>query len=194
MKKATAAFFVGSIMLLPLVSSASILDDLRAQVNALTEIVKSLQAKLQAISQAKVSTGTGAAAVSGATQSSSITVVSPNGGETLTQGAQNSVSWQGGSGQVSVALVKANTTNQGNPTTGNLLVGWIGSKLPPSSSIIWDAKTICDLSLASCKTIASGSYKVMAVSQDANGNLTIWDHKQGKAGNWDVSNAAFTIK
>ena len=194
MKKATAAFFIGSIMLLPLVSSASILDDLRAQVNALTEVVKGLQAKLQAILAAKVSTGTGAAAVSGATQSSSITVVSPNGGETLTQGAQNSVSWQGGNGQVSVALVKANTTNQGNPTAGNLIIGWIGSKLPPNSSIIWDAKTICDLSLTTCKTIVPGSYKVMAVSQDANGNLTIWDNKQGKAGNWDVSNAAFSIK
>lgn len=194
MKKATAAFFIGSIMFLPLVSSASILDDLRAQVNALTEVVKSLQAKLQAISKAKISTGTGAAAVSGATQSTSVVVVSPNGGETLTQGAQNSVSWQGGSGQVSVALVKANTTNQANPTSGNLLIGWIGSKLPPSSSIIWDAKTICDLSLTSCKTVAPGSYKIMAVSQDANGNLTIWDHKQGKAGNWDVSNAAFLIK
>ena len=194
MKKATAAFFIGSIMLLPLVSSASILDDLRAQVNALTEVVKGLQAKLQAILAAKVSTGTGAAAVSGATQSSSITVVSPNGGETLTQGAQNSVSWQGGNGQVSVALVKANTTNQGNPTAGNLIIGWIGSKIPPNSSIIWDAKTICDLSLTTCKTIVPGSYKVMAVSQDANGNLTIWDHKQGKAGNWDVSNAAFSIK
>lgn len=194
MKKATAAFFIGSIMLIPLVSSASILDDLRAQVNALTEVVKGLQAKLQAISQAKVSTGTNVAAVSGATQSSSITVVSPNGGETFTQGAQNSIAWQGGSGQVSIALMKSNTTNQANPTSGNLLIGWIGSKLPPSSSIIWDAKTICDLSLTSCKPLASGSYKIMAVSQDANGNLTIWDHKQGKAGNWDVSDAAFSIK
>jgi len=194
MKKATAAFFIGSIMLLPLVSSASILDDLRAQVNALTEVVKGLQAKLQAILAAKVSTGTGAAAVSGATQSSSITVVSPNGGETLTQGAQNSVSWQGGNGQVSVALVKANATNQGNPTSGNLLVGWVASKVPPSSSVLWDAKTVCDLSLTSCRTIAPRSYKIMAVSQDANGNLTLWDHKQGKAGNWDVSDAAFSIK
>ncbi|MBI5816974.1 MAG: hypothetical protein HZB09_00955 [Candidatus Yonathbacteria bacterium] len=194
MKKTTAAFIIGVVMFAPLISSASVLDDLRAQVNALTEVVKSLQAKLQAISQAKVSTGTGSAAVSGATQSSSIIVVSPNGGETLTQGAQSSVAWQGGNGQVSIALMKANTTNQVNPTSGNLLVGWIGSKLPPSSSIIWDAKTVCDLSLTSCKTVAPGSYKIMAVSQDANGNLTIWDHKQGKAGNWDVSNAAFSIK
>ena len=194
MKKATAAFFIGSIMLLPLVSSASILDDLRAQVNALTEVVKGLQAKLQAILAAKVSTGTGAAAVSGATQSSSIVVVSPNGGETLTQGAQNSVSWQGGNGQVSVALVKANATNQGNPTSGNLLVGWVASKVPPSSSVLWDAKTVCDLSLTSCRTIAPGSYKIMAVSQDSNGNLTLWDYKQSKAGNWDVSDAAFSIK
>ncbi len=181
-------------MFAPTVSSASILDDLRAQVNALTEIVKSLQAKLQAISAAKVSTGTGAAAVSGATQSSSIVVVSPNGGETLTQGAQNSVSWQGGNGQVSVALVKANATNQGNPTSGNLLVGWVASKVPPSSSVLWDAKTVCDLSLTSCRTIAPGSYKIMAVSQDSNGNLTLWDYKQSKAGNWDVSDAAFSIK
>ncbi len=194
MKKATAAFFIGSIMLLPLVSSASILDDLQAQVNALTEVVKSLQIKLQAILVARVSTRANTAAVGGATQSSSITIVSPNGGETFTQGGQNSISWQGGNGQVSIALVKANTTNQGNPSVGNLLVGWIGSKLPPNSSIIWDAKTICDLSLASCKTVAPGSYKIMAVSQDANGNLTIWDHKQGKAGNLDVSNAAFSIK
>jgi len=194
MKKATAAFFIGFIMLIPLVSSASILDDLRAQVNALTEVVKSLQAKLQAISQARVSTGTGSATVSGATQSSSITVVSPNGGETLTQGAQNSVSWQGGNGQVSVALVKANATNQGNPTSGNLLVGWVASKVPPSSSVLWDAKTVCDLSLTSCRTIAPGSYKIMAVSQDSNGNLTLWDYKQSKAGNWDVSDVAFSIK
>ena len=194
MKKATAAFFIGSIMLIPLVSSASILDDLRAQVNALTEVVRGLQLKLQAILIAKVSTRANTAAVSGATQSSSVVVVSPNGGETLTQGAQNSVSWQGGNGQVSVALVKANATNQGNPTSGNLLVGWVASKVPPSSSVLWDAKTVCDLSLTSCRTIAPRSYKIMAVSQDANGNLTLWDHKQGKAGNWDVSDAAFSIK
>jgi len=194
MKKATAAFFIGSIMLIPLVSSASILDDLRAQVNALTEVVRGLQLKLQAILIAKVSTRANTAAVSGATQSSSVVVVSPNGGETLTQGAQNSVSWQGGNGQVSVALVKANATNQGNPTSGNLLVGWVASKVPPSSSVLWDAKTVCDLSLTSCRTIAPGSYKIMAVSQDSNGNLTLWDYKQSKAGNWDVSDVAFSIK
>ena len=194
MKKTTTAFIIGVVMFAPLVSSAALIDDLRAQVNALTEVVKSLQAKLQAISKAKVSTGTGAAAVSGATQSSSVVVVSPNGGETLTQGAQNSISWQGGNGQVSIALVKANTTNQVNLTAGNLLVGWVASKVPPSNLILWDAKTVCDLSLTSCKTAAPGSYKIMAVSQDANGNLTIWDHKQGKAGNWDVSDAAFSIK
>lgn len=194
MKKTTIVIFVSVLMLTPLVSSASILDDLRAQVNALTEVVKSLQVKLQAITQTKISTGKGTAAVSGAIQSSSVVVVSPNGGETFTQGVQNFVSWQGGSGQVSIALVKSNAVNQGNPTVGNLLVGWIGSKLPPNSSITWNAKTACDLSLTSCKAVVPGSYKIMAVSQDANGNLTIWDHKQGKAGNWDVSNATFTIK
>ena len=67
MKKATVAFFIGSIMLIPLVSSASILDDLQAQVNALTEVVKSLQLKLQAILIAKVLTRANTTAVSGAT-------------------------------------------------------------------------------------------------------------------------------
>ncbi len=194
MKKATAAFFIGSIMLLPLVSSASIIDDLQAQVNALTEVVKSLQLKLQAILIAKVSTRANTAAVSGATQSAGITVVSPNGGEAFTQGGRNSISWQGGNGQVSIALVEAPATNQGNPTSGNLLVGWVGSKLPASSSMIWDAKTACDLSLTSCRAVTSGSYKIMAVTQDASGNLTLWDFKQGKAGNLDVSDAAFSIK
>jgi hypothetical protein len=194
MKKATAAFFISSIMLLPLVSSASIIDDLQAQVNALTEVVKSLQLKLQAILIAKISTRANTAAVSGATQSAGITVVSPNGGEAFTQGGQNSISWQGGNGQVSIALVKATATNQGNPTSGNLLVGWVASKVSPNSSILWDAKTVCDLSLTSCSKVTPGSYKIMAVSQDSNGNLTIWDYKQSKAGNWDVSDAAFSIK
>lgn len=194
MKKVTIAFFIGSIMLLPLVSSANVMDDLRARVSALSEIVKNLQVKLESIVRSKVSTGTNVATVIGATQSSSVSVVSPNGGETLTQGIQSSVAWQGGVGQVSIALMKASMTNQGNPTTENFLIGWIGSKLPPNNSILWDARTTCDLSLTNCRNVTPGSYKIMVVSQDASGNLTMWDYKQNKAGNWDVSNASFTIK
>lgn len=193
MKKTASAFIIGIIMFAPLVSSASLIDDLRAQVLSLTEIVKSLQVKLNALVSAKNAASGNTASVAGVT-SSQVIVVSPNGGEVFTQGAQNTISWQGGKGQVSIALVKATVTNANNPSTGGLLVGWIASKAAPGSGISWNAQSTCDLSMTKCSSVTPGSYKVMAVSQDDGGNLTMWDFKQNKAGNWDVSNAAFTIK
>lgn len=194
MKKTATALVIGMFLITPLVSSASILDDLQAQVASLTAIVQSLQARLIALGQTKVSTGTNLAAV-GAINSSSITVVSPNGGETLTRGTPTTISWQGGKGEVSIALVNVAVTNQTNPGVGqNLLVGWIATKKAPGSSVSWNVQTVCGLGMTQCSNVLPGSYKVMAISQDANGNLVMWDHKKNSAGNWDVSNAAFTIK
>lgn len=193
MKKTAASFFVGVIMLTPFVSSASAVDDLRAQVASLTALLQSLQARVAALGKTNVSSGSGFAAV-GAVNGTSITVVSPNGGETFTQGQSNTISWQGGKGEVSVALVKSTATSQINLTQQNLLVGWIASKASPGSFLAWNAKTVCDLSMTSCRNVSAGSYKVMVVSQDASGNLTLWNHKQNTAGNLDVSDGAFTIK
>src|SRR3989344_2542056 len=185
MKKTTIAFIIGVVMFAPLISSAALIDDLRAQVLSLTEVVKSLQTKLSALIVAQ-----NTASVAGIS-SSQVVVVSPNGNETFTKGAQNTISWQGGKGQVSVALVKATANNTNNPSTGGLLIGWIASKAAPGSSISWNAQTTCDLSMTKCSNVAPGSYKVMVVSEDAGGNLTMWDFKQNKAGNWDVSNGPF---
>lgn len=194
MKKTVPALIIGIFLITPLVSSASVLDDLRAQVASLTAIVQSLQTRLATLTQTKVSVGTNLAAV-GATDSSSITVISPNGGETLTRGTSATISWQGGKGEVNVALVSSLVTNQTNPGIGkNLLIGWIATKKAPGSSVLWNTQTICDLGMTQCSNVAPGSYKVMAISQDASGNLVMWDHKKNSAGNWDISNAAFTIK
>lgn len=194
MKKTTAAFFVGAAMLVPFVSSASIVDDLRAQVASLTALLQSLQAKVQSLAATNVSTGGNLAAVGTATSASSVTVVSPNGGEVFVQGQRNMISWTGGKGAVSVALVKSTTANKANLMEQNLIVGWIAAKAAPNSSVLWNATSVCDLSMTSCRSVSSGSYKVLVVSQDDSGNLTMWDYKQNKAGNWDVSDSAFSIK
>ena len=132
--------------------------------------------------------------VGNTTNQSSITVTSPNGGETFTQGSANKISWSGSSGVVQVGLVKESANNYTNPG-GNpyLLLGWINTSVSADRTITWGGKQVCDLMMRSCWSVVPGRYKIIVVTADANGNYVLWDSVNNKPGNWDVSDGAFTI-
>ncbi|KKT00527.1 MAG: hypothetical protein UV76_C0009G0006 [Candidatus Nomurabacteria bacterium GW2011_GWA2_43_15] len=116
-----------------------------------------------------------------ATTTPSITVLSPNGGEVLTQGQNHKITWTGnGISTVFAFLVPANSTGNG---AGSL--GAIGS-VSSGNVIYWDAKTVwSDINNAnSATTIQPGSYKIYLVGNVAN--------VLGQTVN-DMSNSAFTI-
>jgi hypothetical protein len=116
----------------------------------------------------------------------SITVLSPNGGETLTKGTTNYIRWSGGIYPVQVGVVRA--TYPTDPT----VVGWIQVKANADGTLGWDTDHIGPLDyLISGKSwsIDPGQYKILVVSPTANGNQCF-----GSSGCvYDVSDSSFTI-
>jgi hypothetical protein len=111
--------------------------------------------------------------VGNVTPTSSITVLSPNGGETFYQTnvgpqAVNRISWSGGpfSG-VHVGLLTGDSTN-----SNRNFVGWIWNGTSADNSIMWDTKTICAGFTGSvgngCSQVSPGSYKIYIVGDVAN--------------------------
>lgn len=117
-----------------------------------------------------------------------INIVQPNGGEKFTQGQGNSITWTGGKDAVQVALVEDTAESSSDPSS--LIVGWINANALPDSSITWDAKQVCTLTTDSCWGVEPGSYKILAVSENELGTITISPDEKG---NFDVSDQPFTI-
>ncbi len=95
----------------------------------------------------------------------SITVLSPNGGETWVQGQQKAITWTGnGLSNVSAFLVPANSAGNGVGSLG--AIGAVAS----GNALYWDGKTVwSDINNAnSAKSIPPGNYKVYLVGNVAN--------------------------
>ncbi len=122
---------------------------------------------------------------------SPVTVVFPNGGENLVQGVDFTLSWTGGTDRVDVVLVEEGATSGADP--GAFIVGWIANALSPNSTVDWNVKTVCSQDNTVCTDIAPGKYKLMALSEDEIGAMTIWDDFTNLPGNWDLSASAFTV-
>lgn len=127
------------------------------------------------------------------TSRSSFRVTSPNGGETLIQSSNNSITWQGGNSSVYVGIVDANTTNAVNPV-GNPyhLIGWLTTTGIANGSFNWSAQQVCDMGHISCWNIAPGQYKIIIATRDSN-NLNNINFSVPFNTSWDVSDAPFTI-
>ncbi|TSC78374.1 MAG: hypothetical protein G01um101429_834, partial [Parcubacteria group bacterium Gr01-1014_29] len=120
-----------------------------------------------------------------------VKMVFPNGGENLVQGVDFTLSWTGGTDRVDIILVEETATGGSDPS--EFIVGRIGASQKPNSTINWNAKTVCSLDGTVCTDIAPGKYKIMALSEDEIGALTIWNDAENISGNWDLSNSAFTV-
>ena len=115
-----------------------------------------------------------------------VIVLYPNGGETFTQSKDNKVSWSGGKNKVRLGLVESNY----NSKTGAVL-GWINTNAQPASSLLWDAKELADLAGSTRWPVSPGSYKILAVSENASGDYCILNNSESC--NYDVSDYPFTI-
>ncbi len=120
-----------------------------------------------------------------------VTVIFPNGGENLVQGVDFTLSWIGGTDRVDVVLVEEAAAVGSDP--GEFIVGWIATSSAPNSTVNWNVKTVCSADGTVCTTVSPGRYKIMALSEDELGALTIWNDVDNTPGNWDVSDRAFTI-
>ncbi len=110
---------------------------------------------------------------------STVTIVSPNGGETFVQGIIYQIRWSGGKDKVQIGLASTTSINP---------LGWINVSASPNSSTHWDGKRVCDLLMSTCWSVSPGSYRILAVSADSVGNYCL-----DSGCNRDVSNAAFNI-
>lgn len=197
--KKVLSFAVLALFLVPSVSSAAFIDDLRAQVQSLTAIVQSLQVKLALLTKAKVPATSNLASATTSTSSSvsssqTVVVTSPNGGEVFTRGSSNVISWRGGKNKVQVGIVQSSATTNTNLLEGRNLIGWLSVSAVPNSSLTWDGRNTCDLSMKTCQAVSSGSYKILVLSEDASGNMTGWNYQKNAPGNIDVSDLSFTLR
>ena len=140
-----------------------------------------------------------------------VTVLTPNGGEVWDPGTNYLITWsiyqngtlvthtvRGNKDQglvgVKIALVKDTATNTTDPS--NLIVGWIEA-LPDRIAAIrnyaWAAADVTDVNNQFTYNVAAGTYKILIVAQDANGQYTLWNTNTNTPGNFDVSDAPFTI-
>ncbi len=161
-------------------------EALMAQISNLLLLVQDLQKQLsdlksqQSAAQASSVTAPPITAVS-------VTVLSPDNGETFVQGQQNRISWNGGTGKVEIGLVDKSFD------TTHTVLGWISLNEQPDGTLVWNGETVSDLSGTEQKPLASlsaGPYKIIAVSAGATGAYCV----TATGGcNYDLSNAYFTV-
>ena len=120
-----------------------------------------------------------------------VVVTLPNGGEEFVPGLYNTVRWSGGKDVVRLALTQASATNTADPS--DLVFGWLKIDAVPNGSFLWDAKQACSPDLTLCWPVPHGSYKILAVSENAFGNVEVWDYDANKPGNFDVSDSPFNV-
>lgn len=117
-----------------------------------------------------------------------VVIVAPNGGEQWVQGAAGTIRWTGGKDIVRVALAEGGAVSGTDPA--GFIVGWVSTSSAPGGSTAWDGRKVCDEAGATCFSVDPGTYKALAVSENELGNAVI---NSDGSGNWDVSDAAFTI-
>jgi hypothetical protein len=115
-----------------------------------------------------------------------VKVISPNGGETFTQGTQNAITLTGGDENgIRIGLVKSDY----EPKDG-LVYGWISLDGLPNSQITWDGKYVTDLAKSIQWDVVPGSYKIIGISKNPSTGCT-WS-TEGVC-NFDISDAPFSI-
>ncbi|GEM_PF-3098536 len=140
-----------------------------------------------------------------------VTILTPNGGEIWDPGTNYLIAWsiyqngtlvthtvRGNKDQglvgVKIALVKDTATNTTDPS--NLIVGWIEA-LPDRIAAIrnyaWAASDVTDADNNLSYLVSAGTYKILIVAQDENGQYTLWNTTKNTPGNFDVSDAPLTI-
>src|SRR3989344_932784 len=120
-------------------------------------------------------------------EATSITVLSPNGGEVFAEGVPNRISWNGGSGKVQIGLIN------GKYETDRTVLGWISLNEKPNGSLVWNGASVSDLTgtvLSPVKSLSSGPYRIIAVSAGLGGTFCI---QQNGSCNYDIGNASFTF-
>jgi hypothetical protein len=114
----------------------------------------------------------------------SLSVLSPNGGETFVQGSDSLIKWSGGKYPVKIGVVKDTFPKD------RTVLGWIQLKGNPNDKIYWDTNRIGDLSGKELQTITPGSYKIIVVAPGKNGNQCFSAEPDC---NYDVSDSYFKI-
>jgi hypothetical protein len=137
----------------------------------------------------KVSVTGGNEGGTGGTSTTTVKILSPNGGEVLAERKANTISWTGGKQRVIVGVVDSNYETSGTP------VGWIALNASPNSSTIWNGWTVTDLSgttVSELKTLSPGPYRIIAVSLSDSGKYCLKTDGAIPC-NVDLSNSSFTI-
>ncbi len=112
------------------------------------------------------------------TESSSVTVLSPKGGEVFTQGAANKISWSGGKNKIQIGLFSKYNQAGSYAANNSGVVGWIFTNLVNGvngTSGNWDGNSLTDLNGSGIGGVTPGTYKIVAISESDSGNYCLGD-------------------
>lgn len=119
------------------------------------------------------------------TVASPVSVLSPNGGEELTQGQGVSISWKGGTGKVQIGIVNSQFS------VDSTVLGWVTTSGKPDGSVLWDGTNVWDITGTMNEHVSNlpaGPYKVIAVSEGKNKQFCATE-----GCNYDLSDTDFTM-
>ena len=116
-----------------------------------------------------------------------ISIISPNGGESLPVGKTITVKWNGGDFPFVIALASPNFSTDGK------IFGYLGANAQ-SREIKWNVSSLSDLDgkpLPSWE-MASGQYRILVIAKSANGNFCSSGNNKENC-NFAVSSNTFSI-
>lgn len=172
------SFLVGVPSVSAQVASA---ESLVAQINGLLLLFQDLQAELALLRAEKTVSQPILAS------STSVAVLSPNGGESFMPRQSIGISWSGGDRKVQIGLVDAGYG------TNSMVLGWISLNENPNGSLVWNGEKIWDITRTvnqAVSSVSSGPYKIIAVSAGVTENYCVVQHS---GCNYDVSDSYFAI-
>lgn len=130
-------------------------------------------------------------------ESYKIKVITPNGGETLITDQPSLISWTGGRNKLHLGLIDPAKISANND-------GWLGYiatniQLTPSGmgSYEWKTDKVCDINGNNCqwlRNFTNNKFKVVFISEDANGNYCQGGEGLAVPCNYDFGDDAFTIQ
>jgi len=135
------------------------------------------------------------------TSENKITVLAPNGSETLFTHKSSVyggdlITWSGNTKRgVKIALLREEATSNTDPTP--FIVGWIFGGTIPVNVVAWSNRALYNDTFTEEIYLAREpyrNYKILVVADDGKGKITLWNNNTNKpAANFDISDRPFTV-
>jgi hypothetical protein len=127
-------------------------------------------------------------------ENSKVVIVAPAGGEKYKSGDSIKIKWQGGKERVDLEIVGKNSGATADGFNSDGIAGVIKANAAPGGEYAWNDRKVCSGDGSDCRIVPAGSYRILAVSKSANGNMIYGnDGPGGDTANWTLSDPFYIV-